>query len=258
VPSSSPASPEGELRLAFGNAPADDERGRPGWPDEVAGVGDLPEAAAVLDLGAGTGKLTRVLARRFARAVAVEPDAAMRALLLQVTDCHLVLDGSAEAIPLADASVDGVFCAECFHWFDWLPAPGEIARVLRPGGVLVLCFNTPAGPTEPPFPAAARQIVRRYRRPGVHPGGRILESGRWREPFADPGSPFEQLREERFEHVHVQSREEMVAGTVSVSVFASLAVEERRSLAEQLRAALPGTTYRTPLGADVWWTRRTK
>ena len=65
----------------------------------------------------------------------------MRALLGQVTDCHLVLDGAAEAIPLADASVDGVFCAECFHWFDWPRALPELARVLRPGGCLAMFWN---------------------------------------------------------------------------------------------------------------------
>jgi ubiquinone/menaquinone biosynthesis C-methylase UbiE len=91
------------LGLAFGNAAADYERGRAEWPEEVAGVGGLPRESEVLDLAAGTGKLTRVLVRRFARLTAVEPDASMRALCSQVTDCHL--EGSAEAIPLADGSV---------------------------------------------------------------------------------------------------------------------------------------------------------
>ena len=136
-----------ELRLAFGNTAADYERGRPGWPDGIAAVGDLPPESEVLDLGAGTGKLTRVLARRFAKVTAVEPSESMRALI----DGVETLAGSAEAIPLSDDSVDGVFCADCFHWFDWTRALEEIARVLRPRGVLVL-FWRDWWKTEPPPP----------------------------------------------------------------------------------------------------------
>jgi len=240
-----------ELGLSFGNAAADYERGRPGWPEEVAAVGGLPPDAEVLDLGAGTGKLTRVLASRFARVTAVEPSAEMRALIAGAE----VLDGTAEAIPLQDGSVDGVFCGEAFHWFDWSRALEEIARVLRPGGVLVLCFNVPSGETKPSLPQAGWEIVKRYRRSGVEPGGAILESGAWREPFDDPESPFEPLREERFEHVHVQGRDQAVAETLSISVFASLPADERRALADELSAVLPEAVYRTPLRAEVWWTR---
>jgi SAM-dependent methyltransferase len=244
-----------ELRLSFGNAAADYERGRPGWPAEVAEVGGLPPEAHVLDLGAGTGKLTQVLARRFARVIAVEPDASMRALIDQVTDCYLVLEGSAEEIPLADGSVDGVFCAEAFHWFDWPVALREIARVLRPRGLLVLCFNLPDGAAYIPLPDEAAPIVRRYRRPGVEPGGTILQSGVWKEPFDAPDSPFEPLRKESFRHVHVQDADDVVARTLSTSIFAYLEPDERRALAEELRAVVPEGTYETPLKAEVWWTR---
>lgn len=244
-----------ELGLSFGNAAADYELGRPGWPDEVAGVAGLAPASEVLDLAAGTGKLTRVLTRHFARVTAVEPDASMRALCSQVTDCYLVLGGSAGAIPLADGSVDGAFCAEAFHWFDWPVALGEIARVLRPGGVLVLCFNMGTGPDYLPLPASARAILDRYRRPGMEPGGTILASGAWREPFAAPSSPFEPLTEESFEHVHVQDRDALVARTLSTSIFAALPENDRRELGDELRAAIPEDVDTTPLRAHVYWTR---
>jgi SAM-dependent methyltransferase len=243
------------LGLSFGSAAADYERGRPDWPDEVAGVGGLPRDAEVLDLGAGTGKLTRVLTRRFARVTAVEPDASMRALCSQVTDCYLVLEGPAEAIPLRDDSVDSVFCAEAFHWFDWPVALGEIARVLRPRGLLVLCFNMGSDGSYLPLPPSAEPILDRYRRPGVEPGGTILASGAWREPFAAPSSPFEALREESFEHVHVQDRDGLVARMLSTSIFASLPENERRDLGDELRAAIPEAVDRTPLRAEIYWTR---
>lgn len=244
-----------ELRLSFGNAAADYERGRPGWPAEVAEVGGLPPEADVLDLGAGTGKLTQVLARRFARVTAVEPDASMLAVLRQVTDCHLALEGSAEAIPVADDSVDGVFCAEAFHWFDWPVALREIARVLRPGGVLALCFNVSDGGAYIPLPDEAGEIVDRYRRPGVEAGGSILAAGEWREPFDAADSAFEPLRKESFRHVHVQDADAVVARTLSTSIFASLEPEERHALGEELRAIVPDGVYETRLRAEVWWTR---
>ena len=246
---------EAELRLSFGNAAEDYERGRPDWPDAIAEVGGLPESAEVLDLGAGTGKLTRVLARRFARVTAVEPDESMRAVFTRATPCCEILQGSAEQIPLGDSSVDGVFCAEAFHWFDWRAALGEIARVLRPRGLLVMCFNGPNGPSEPALPHAVSEVVGRYRRPGVHAGGKIIESGTWREPFAASDSPFETLREEQIDHLHVQSRDEAVAQLLSISIFAALPVDDRTALSTELREAMPDVTFRTPIRAEVWWTR---
>jgi hypothetical protein len=87
----------------------DYERGRPGWPAQVTDVAGTPAAATVLELGAGTGKLTRLLVTRFARAIAVEPDEDMRRPLMSVCPDADVRTGSAEAIPLADRSVEAVF-----------------------------------------------------------------------------------------------------------------------------------------------------
>lgn len=115
------------------------ERGRPSYsPEAVDRIADrlaLGPGRRVLDLGAGTGKLTRALAATGAEVVAVEPDAAMRAALPEA------LDGRAEAIPLGDGSVDAVTVGQAFHWFDPEPALAEIARVLRPGGGLALVWN---------------------------------------------------------------------------------------------------------------------
>jgi ubiquinone/menaquinone biosynthesis C-methylase UbiE len=238
------------LAGSFGRAASEYDLGRPGWPAEVASLGGLAAGATVLDLGAGTGKLTRVLLGRFSRVYAVEPDAEMRALLPHGCEA---LPGSAEAIPLDGETVDAIFCAEAFHWFDWPVALEEIARVLRPGGLLAILFNVPAGLTEPPFPEEARRVVERYRQPGVEAGGAIIASGAWREPFAD--SPFEELRSESFDHVHVRDTEGAIAETLSVSIFAGLSNDERAKLASELRTVLPDSTWSTALHAEAYWTR---
>jgi SAM-dependent methyltransferase len=240
-----------ELRLAFGNTAEDYERGRPGWPDAVAEVGGLPPSAEVLDLGAGTGKLTRVLARRFARVTAVEPDASMRAVCSRVADD--VLEGSAEAIPLADGSVDGVFCADCFHWFDWPVAIAEIERVLRPGGPLVMCFHAGGDETDPPYPKEAEAAVMHYQRPDVQAGGAIYDSGAWREPFGD--SAFEPLREEVLEHEERLDRDDMISLALSQSIIAVLPEDERLALAAELRGLIPAVTFTLPVRDKVHWTR---
>lgn len=234
---------------SFGAAAEDYERGRPGWPERVAGAAELPASAEVLDLAAGTGKLTRLLAGHFARVIAVEPDDALRALIPEGE----TLAGAAEEIPLPDASVDGVFCAEAFHWFDAQRAVAEIARVLRPRGSLVVCFNVPTGMT--PWPAEARDVVRRYRRPGERLGGRhLVEAGTWREPFA--GAPFEPFRFETAEHEHVHDTDGEIAHILSISSFALLPPAEREALREELRGLLPERMWRTPLQAEIWSTRR--
>jgi len=240
-----------ELRLAFGNTAEDYERGRPGWPDAVAEVGGLPPESEVLDLGAGTGKLTRVLARRFARVTAVEPDASMRAVCSRFAGD--VREGSAETIPLTDGSVDGVFCADCFHWFDWPVAIAEIERVLRPGGVLVMCFHASGGDTDPPYPEAAKDAFDRYRRPDVRAGGQIYESGAWKGPFAD--SAFGPLREELLEHEERLDRDGMVSLLLSQSIIATLPEEERLGLAGELRTLVPDVTFTLPVRDEIHWTR---
>jgi SAM-dependent methyltransferase len=122
----------------FARAAGAYERGRPGYPDGavdwLAGFVDGP----IVDLAAGTGMLTRPLAARGFQVVAVEPVAEMRA---RIGGAARVLDGTAEAIPVADASAAAVTVAQAFHWFDGPRALAEIARVLRPGGVLAVLFN---------------------------------------------------------------------------------------------------------------------
>ncbi|MDQ2743915.1 MAG: methyltransferase domain-containing protein [Chloroflexota bacterium] len=121
------------------------ERGRPSYPaDAVAHLiqtFSISSSSTVLDLAAGTGKFTRLLVSSGARIIAVEPLEGMRAKLAAHNLAVEILSGSAEAIPVADASVDVVTIAQAFHWFANERALSEIHRVLRPGGGLALIWN---------------------------------------------------------------------------------------------------------------------
>ncbi len=128
-------------RTSFGSAAAAYERGRPGYPDEALDWLLPPGARRVLDLGAGTGKLTRLLVGRGLDVVAVEPSEGMRAEFARAVPGVPVLDGTAERIPLESGSVDAVLLAQAWHWVDVEPASREVARVLRAGGRLGLVWN---------------------------------------------------------------------------------------------------------------------
>ncbi|WP_372727520.1 class I SAM-dependent methyltransferase [Nocardioides sp.] len=128
---------------AFGTVARAYDRGRPSYPREAARwlVGDQPRT--VLELGAGTGKLTDELVALGHDVHATDLDAEMLAVLQQrLPDVRTTL-APAEEIPLADRSVDVVVCAQAFHWFDSARALPEIARVLKPGGSLALAWNQP-------------------------------------------------------------------------------------------------------------------
>ncbi|WP_335973328.1 MULTISPECIES: class I SAM-dependent methyltransferase [Streptomycetaceae] len=147
-------SPEtiGRFASSFGAAAAAYSRHRPDYPANGvrwalqpaldAGLGAADRTLDVLDLGAGTGKLSAVLAGLGHRVTAVEPDGQMLAELRGYAPGVRALQGGAEEIPLPDASVDAVLAGQALHWFDQTRALPEIARVLRPGGVLGALWNT--------------------------------------------------------------------------------------------------------------------
>jgi SAM-dependent methyltransferase len=126
---------------SFGAAADVYERSRPGYPDAAVDW-LMPEGArTVLDLGAGTGKLTRALVAREVEVIAVEPLAEMRQSLAAALPEVRAVAGTAEEIPLDDDSVDAITVAQAWHWVDPARATAEVARVLRPGGTLGLIWN---------------------------------------------------------------------------------------------------------------------
>lgn len=133
-----------EYAQSFGTEAERYERFRPGYPAEAIDFVLAGRAVShILDLGAGTGKLTRSLIDRAEQVTAVEPDPAMLAVLSAALPSARALVGGAGEIPLPDSSVDAVLVGQAFHWFPRPEADRELARVLRPGGVIGLIWNFP-------------------------------------------------------------------------------------------------------------------
>jgi SAM-dependent methyltransferase len=237
----------------------DYEHGRPGWPPAIVRIPSLPSAATVLDLAAGTGKLTRLLIPIFDRVIAVEPQQAQRHLLVRICPDAEVLAGTAEKIPLTDASVDAVFIAEAFHLFGNERTVAEIARVLRVEGAFVLLWNLPAGPWEPSIAAAERLLRERLPRTqeftydplDLNPHRHA--SGEWRQAFR--GSLFENLQSSRLPNPHSLKREGLVAFLASMGWIADLADEDRLPLLEEVKLRLTAAEYRRSWETYVYWTR---
>jgi SAM-dependent methyltransferase len=224
----------------FSRAAAEYERGRPDYPPAVLEPLGLSPDLVVLDLAAGTGKLTRLLATSGATVIAVEPVAEMRAGLPASVQA---LDGTAEAIPLADASIDLVTVAQAFHWFDGDAALAEIHRVLRPDGRLVLIWNRRI--EDAAVNVAIEAILAPYRA-----GVPTHRPGEWRAAF-DRTTLFGPLEEHGFASEQVLDADGMADRIGSISFIASLPDDERArvlSAARALAADGPVTIpYRTEL-----------
>lgn len=240
---------------AFGRAAREYELGRPEWPaqlvDRVSGELGLGPEATVLDLGAGTGKLTRALVPRFARVVAVEPDDAMRAVLEAVVPGADARAGSAEGIPLGEDEVDAVFSGEAFHWFATPATVAELTRVLRPGGGLAIFWNIPL--EHPDVGEEAESAIDEAFSRGGTPGLPRVLSGEWREPLE--GSGFEELHETDLERELVTDRERWIANLLSVSSIAVQPDEDRDAFAARMRDLVPPGELRGRVRTVAYWTR---
>jgi ubiquinone/menaquinone biosynthesis C-methylase UbiE len=219
----------------FERAADEYDRGRPGYPPpavswliERLGV---QRGARVVDLAAGTGKLTRELAATGAEVVAVEPARAMRARLEATLPAVEAREGTAEAIPLPESSADAITVAQAFHWFDQERAIAEIHRVLRPQARLGLVWNH--RDLSDPVQAALDKLVNRYRYDT--PAER---DQRWREAFA--ATPlFTPLVQRDFRNVQHVDADGLVDRIASTSFVATLSDEMRDPFLAEVRALAP-------------------
>jgi SAM-dependent methyltransferase len=231
--------------VGFARSAAAYDRARPEYPPDaiawLAGRIGLRPGRTVLDLAAGTGKLTRPLAATGAAVVAVEPVAEMRARMGAAAEA---LDGTAEAIPLPDASVDAVTVGQAFHWFDGPVALCEIHRVLRPGGALALVWNR--RPLEAPVHAAIAAIIEPYR--GDAPAHR---TGSWRAAFADTPL-FGALEERTYPHVVRHDADALADRVGSTSFVAALGERGRGEVLSAVRALAAGGPVDVPYVCEVF------
>jgi len=208
------------------------ERARPSYPqdaiDWLAAQTGLGPGRTVVDLGAGTGKLTRLLLPTGARVVAVEPIPEMRAHI----DGAEVLDGTAEAIPLPDASVDVVTVAQAFHWFDHERALPEIHRVLRSNGSLVIVWNM--RDLDDPVQRGVEDLLGPMRR---EVPGQIL--GAWREPLAR-STLFGPATLGAFTYEQQFTTDDLCDRVASTSFVAALPPVDREELLVRVRALTHG------------------
>jgi SAM-dependent methyltransferase len=229
----------------FSRAAAEYERGRPDYPPAALEPLHLSPELVVLDLAAGTGKLTRLLAARGATVIAVEPVAEMRAALPASVEA---LDGTAEAIPLDGGSVDLVTVAQAFHWFDGDTALAEIHRVLIPGGRLALIWNRRV--EGDPVNVAFDAIVDPHRA-GV-PTHRRDE---WRAAF-ERSNRFSPLEEHVFDNRQVLDSAGLADRVGSISFIASLPGEERAQVLTAARALAADGPVTVPYTTEVFvWER---
>ncbi|SNY45263.1 class I SAM-dependent methyltransferase [Paractinoplanes atraurantiacus] len=191
------------------------QRGRPSYPLSAVEWAVPRAARRVLDLGAGTGKFTKLLADANLDVVAVEPSAAMRDQLAAAVHRAAVFEGSAERIPLPDASVDAVVVAQAWHWVDPRDATAEVARVLRPGGTLSLVWN-----------------IRDHSEPWVALLDGILHQHTRQEIDTEPelGEPFARLERTEIRWRHTLSRGELLDMVASRSYVIVLPEQQRREL----------------------------
>lgn len=239
------------LAKSFEGIGADYDRFRPGFPAAAAQMLVPHRLDAVLDLGAGTGKFTRQLRGRADRVIAVEPSTAMLEVLRATLPEVEAMEGTAERIPMADASVQCVAVAQAFHWFDRTPACAEISRVLVSGGMLGLLWNR-SDPTCD-WDRAAHRIAH----PAVHDDDGTTESAAAHLPGFDFVDRTEFRWSERI------TRSDYLSRWATVSTFLVADEATRSAMTAQIEAILDASeitageeSFDLPMVTDLFRYRR--
>lgn len=202
------------------------DRGRPGYPPEAVErlVAELQinDTSRVVDIGAGTGRLTALMEAHTSHLLAVEPVASMRQKFRALYPGLPIISGVAEQLPLLDESADVILCAQAFHWFDASRALAECARVLKPGGGLGLVWNVRDESCD--WVEQLTEIIDPYA--GKTPRFR---SGRWREAFAQTDL-FTPLQQASTPHLHRGAPDIVIDRITSISFIAALPEPQRQSV----------------------------
>ncbi|BDZ49510.1 putative methyltransferase [Frondihabitans sucicola] len=225
---------------SFGSAADVYERGRPGYPAEAVDWLLPAGAQNVVDLGAGTGKLTRLLVERVPDVTAIEPSAGMREQLIRNVPGVQVLPGSAERLPIDGATADAVLAAQAWHWVDPERAVPEVARVLKPGGVLGLLWNIREGAA--PWLDALESIM--------SAASAATESDMASES-PQVGDPFGPIERRDFRWTFEMTPETVEAMVASRSYVITLSPSDREAMLGEVRDLLrthPDTAGRATVG----------
>lgn len=244
--------------LGFDTAAEEYERGRPDYPtpavERLRTELDLRPGRTIIDLAAGTGKLTRALRGSGAAIVGVEPLAGMRNVFERMLPGVRVVEGTAESIPLAPGSADAVVVGQAFHWFATERALPEIRRVLRPHGGLGLIWNRRDESVA--WVAEVSALLDRF-----DPGIPRIRTEQWKAAFRD-GAGFSPLGHHAYPFVQRLDRATLEDRFLSVSFVAVRPAEERRRIGAELQAiadrAFGGEAAKIelPYRTDVYWTHR--
>jgi SAM-dependent methyltransferase len=239
-----------DAERGFARVAREYERGRPDYPaaavEHLARRLGLGPGRTVIDLAAGTGKLTRPLLAVGGEVIAVEPVAEMRAAL---PGGVTALDGTAESIPLAPAAADAVTVAQAFHWFDGDRALAEIHRVLRGRGRLGLVWNK--RDESDPLQARISEVIEPYR--GRAPSHASLA---WRAAF-ERTPLFGPLAEWHGSWVHMTGADGLVARVASISFIAALPPDKRDGVLARVRGLVaPTEPVRLAYRTHVYWCER--
>ncbi|KAL2628831.1 hypothetical protein R1flu_013517 [Riccia fluitans] len=249
----------------FDAEPVAYESSRPSYPEAAVDqiqteLGLVPNESRVLDLGAGSGKFTRLLLPRNYHITAVEPARSMRETFTTILPEIPILDGTASSIPVESGSQDAVIVAQAFHWFARIDTLREIHRVLKPRGRLGLIWNL-EDRTAKKWVAELRDLYEKYEM-----GTPQYRLGLWKEVWQtnEAQELFSKLEEAHFEHEMLCSVD-MVWGRVrSKSYVACQSEEVKRALKEQVLLALQSAEdleldefatglVRYPYKTDVFW-----
>jgi ubiquinone/menaquinone biosynthesis C-methylase UbiE len=246
--------------IGYDKVAKDYDKGRRDYPKEaisiLVSVLDLQPKVKVLDLAAGTGKLTKALQSLDLDLCAVEPVAEMRAIFTHHFPNIPILQGIAEAIPLPTASVDVVVVGTAFHWFEGDKALAEIARVLKPRGKLGLIWNVHA--SEISWVRDVWQVLEKYEKSITH------NAMQWRSAF-ERTKYFGPLGHQTHSYSFLGGSQDVLNRLFSAKLMGKLTHEKREKIVQEILAVLADhpstkdkTTFEIPYRVELYWCQKSQ